>query len=98
MAQFLSIAVTSEGNQLISARGVLLVDSASATATTTTIRYNGGVLLTLDHAAAVAFDVRKAIENALVVAHSVTNAPAVSVSVTMPKAVSGIATAMTIAV
>ena len=90
MAQFLSIPVTDEGNQLISARGVLLVYSASSTATTTEITYTGGQVTTLAHDAAVAFDVRDAIQDAMVLAHSVKNAPDVTISVTMPKAVSGI--------
>ena len=93
MAQFLSIPVTGEGNQLISARGVLLVDSATSTSLTTVITYDGGKATTLTHAAAVAFDVRDAIQDALVLAHKPTNAPDVVVSVTMPKAVSGIAVA-----
>jgi collagenase-like PrtC family protease len=93
MAQFLSIPVTSEGNQLISARGVLLVDSATSTAVTTVLTYDGGKAITLTHAAAVAFDVRDAIQDALVLAHSAGSAPAVTITVTMPKAVSGIAVA-----
>lgn len=93
MAQFLSIPVTGEGKQLISARGVLLVDAASSTSLTTVITYASSKVITLTHAAAVAFDVRNAIQNALVLAHTVNNAPDVVVSVTMPKAVSGIAVA-----
>jgi len=55
MEKFLSIPVTSEGNQLISANNIVLIDAASATATTTVITYAGGKVITLTHAAQVAF-------------------------------------------
>lgn len=66
MEKFLSLPVTSQGNQLISATNVILVDAASATATATTITYAGGKVVTLTHAAQVAFSMRDAIQNAIV--------------------------------
>ena len=92
MEKFLSIAVTSEGNQLISANNVILVDAASATSTTTVITYAGGKAVTLTHAAQAAFDVRNAIQDAIVAALS-TPWQSVAYTVTVPKAVSGIAVA-----
>lgn len=93
MAQFLSIPVTSNGNQLISARGVLLVTAAS---TTTTIAYGSGStgadVVTLTHAAvASANDMRNVIQDALVKAHE--TGPDVVITVTPTVAVSGIAIA-----
>ena len=67
MEKFLSIPVTGQPNQLISATGVVLVEagSDSATATTTLITYQGGKVVTLTHAAQVAFSMRTAIQEAL---------------------------------
>lgn len=92
MAQFLSIPVTGKGNQLISARGVLLVDQASTT--TVTITYGSGStgadVITLTHATqASGVEMRNVIQDALVKAHEV--GPDVVVSVTPTKAVSVIA-------
>jgi hypothetical protein len=68
MEKFLSIPVTSAGNQLVSATNVILVEAASdsATATSTTITYAGGKVVTLTHAAQVAFSMRDAIQAAIV--------------------------------
>jgi hypothetical protein len=68
MEKFLSIPVTSAGNQLVSATNVILVEAAadSATATSTTITYSGGKVVTLTHAAQVAFSMRDAIQDAIV--------------------------------
>lgn len=93
MAQFLSIPVTSNGNQLISARGVLLVTAAS---TTTTIAYGSGStgadVITLTHAAvSTANEMRDIIQDALVKAHE--NSPETVIVVAPTKAVSGIAIA-----
>jgi hypothetical protein len=65
MEKFLSVPVTSQGNQLISATNVILVDSASATATSTAITYAGGKVVTLTHAAQVAFSMRDAIQTGI---------------------------------
>jgi len=71
MEKFISIPVTSQPNQLISADNVILVASglgsanSSGTATTTTITYTGGKVVTLTHAAQVAFSMRTAIQNAI---------------------------------
>jgi hypothetical protein len=48
MEKFLSIPVTSQGNQLVSANNVILVEAASdsATAVTTLITYAGGKVVT----------------------------------------------------
>jgi len=93
MAQFLSIPVTNKGNQLISARGVLLVDQASAT--TTTITYGSGStgadVITLTHASVTGVAMRDVIQNALVKAHE--NGPDVTIVVEPTTAVSGIAIA-----
>lgn len=50
MEKFLSIPVTSEQNQLVSANNVILVEQASTT--TVTIMYAGGKLVTITHATA----------------------------------------------
>ena len=50
MEKFLSIPVTSEQNQLVSANNVILVEQASTT--TVTIAYAGGKVVTLTHATA----------------------------------------------
>jgi hypothetical protein len=71
MEKFLSIPVTSQPNQLISASNVVLVASgagsanSSGTAVTTTITYAGGKVVTLTHAAQVAFSMRTAIQDAI---------------------------------
>lgn len=96
MAQFLSIPVTSEGNQLISARGVLLVEQASTT--TVTITYasgsTGADVITITHATqASGYEMRDVIQDALIAAHAPNQAPKVVIDVTPTKAVSGIAIA-----
>jgi hypothetical protein len=92
MEKFLSIPVTSQGNQLISANNVILVDAASATATSTVVTYANGKVVTLTHAAQVAFNMRDAIQNAIVAALT-TPWQSVTLAVTVPKAVSEIAVA-----
>ena len=96
MAQFLSIPVTSKGNQLISARGVLLVDQASTT--TVTVTYGSGSsftdVITLTHAIqATGYEMRDVIQNALIEAHKAKSSPKVAIVVVPTKAVSGIAIA-----
>lgn len=91
MEKFLSIPVTSAGNQLVSANNVILVEAAadSATAVTTLITYAGGKVVTLTHAAQVAFSMRDAIQAAIAAAlqQSWTH---VVYNVTVPQAVSDI--------
>ncbi len=91
MEKFLSIPVTGQDNQLISAKNVILVEagSDSATATTTLITYSEGKVVTLTHAAQVAFSMRTAIQNAIVAAYT-TPWYEVTYTVTVPQAVSDI--------
>jgi hypothetical protein len=91
MEKFLSIPVTSQGAQLVSANNVILVDtgSDSATATTTLITYAGGKVVTLTHAAQVAFSMKLAIQNAIAAALQ-TSWTNVVYDVTVPQAVSDI--------
>jgi hypothetical protein len=91
MEKFLSIPVTSAGNQLVSANNVILVEagSDSATATTTLITYAGGKVVTLTHAAQVAFSMRNAIQDAITNALG-TSWTHVVYAVTVPQAVSDI--------
>jgi outer membrane lipopolysaccharide assembly protein LptE/RlpB len=96
MAQFLSIPVTSEGNRLISARGVLLV--TQATTTTVTLSYSSGStstdVITITHATqATGYEMRDVIQDALIAAHDVKNNPKVVIVVAPTKDVSGIAIA-----
>ena len=96
MAQFLSIPVTSEGNQLISARNVLLVEQASTTTVTVTYASGstGADILTITHAIqASGYEMRDVIQNALISAHDKKTSPDVIIEVTPTKAVSGIAIA-----
>lgn len=91
MEKFLSIPVTSAGNQLVSANNVILVEagSDSATATTTLINYAGGKVVTITHAAQVAFSMRDAIQAAITAALQ-TSWTNVIYDVTVPQAVSDI--------
>jgi hypothetical protein len=93
MEKFLSIPVTNEQNQLVSANNVILVEQASTT--TVTIAYAGGKVVTLTHATAGAGveTERDAIQAAIVAA---LQSPWYSVSYqvdNLPFAVSGIAVA-----
>jgi hypothetical protein len=67
MEKFLSIPVTGQANQLVSANNIILIEagSDSATATTTLINYAGGKVVTLTHAAQVAFSMRTALQDAV---------------------------------
>jgi hypothetical protein len=91
MEKFLSIPVTGQANQLVSANNVILVEAAadSATAVTTTITYAGGKVVTITHAAQVAFDMRTAIQNAIVAART-TSWTKVVYTFVSPRAVSDI--------
>lgn len=91
MEKFLSIPVTSQGKQLVSANNVILVEAAgdSATAVTTLITYAGGKIVTLTHAAQVAFSMKLAIQNAIAAALQ-TSWTNVVYDVSVPQAVSDI--------
>ena len=91
MEKFLSIPVTSAGNQLISATNVVLVESGSENpvGTTTVITYQGGRVVTLTHAAQVAFSMRNAIQDAII-ASLQTPWTNVVYDVTVPQAVSDV--------
>jgi hypothetical protein len=91
MEKFLSIPVTGSGNVLISATNVVMVETAldSATAVTTLVTYQGGKVVTLTHAAQVAFSMRNAIQNAIM-ASLQTSWTNVVYDVTVPQAVSDI--------
>lgn len=91
MEKFLSIPVTSSGNILISATNVVMVEAAadSATAVTTLITYQGSKVVTITHAAQVAFSMRDAIQNAIMAALQ-TSWTNVVYDVTVPQAVSDI--------
>ena len=96
MDKFLSIPVTNEQNQLVSANGIALVEQASTT--TVVITYRSGLATTLTHATAGAGDEtqRDAIQNAIVsVLKQKQNAPTKQVD-NLPYAVSGVATALLI--
>jgi len=92
MEKFLSIPVTNEQNQLVSANGILLVEQA--TVGTTTITYLSGKVTTLTHANVPAGSEaqRDAVQNAIVAALQ-TPWKEVAYAVTLPYAVSGIAVA-----
>ena len=71
MAKFLSIPVTSEGNQLVSADNIKLIEQASTT--TVTIVYGGAAaqdVITITHATqASGQEMRDVIQDAVVSAH-----------------------------
>lgn len=93
MEKFLSIPVTSEQNQLVSANNVILVEQASTT--TVTIMYAGGKLVTITHAAAGAgVETERDVIQAAIVAALQTPWYTVSYQVSnLPFAVSGITVA-----
>jgi len=92
--KYLNIPVTGNGNKLVSITGVKLItqDAESGTAVTTLIDYVDGTTTTLTHAAAVAFDMRDALENAMATALA-TGWQSVVHDFTSPKAVSSIVNA-----
>lgn len=103
MEKFISIPVTNEQRQLVSAVGIALVEQASTT--TVTITYHSGLITTITHAAAGAGveTERDAIQNAIAAALATPwNQPVYLVGSTvgyqsspsLPFAVSGIATAL----
>lgn len=92
MSKFISVPVTGEGNQYVSLSGVKLVDAATATSLTTVISYIDGTATTLTHAAQVAFNMRDAIQDAIIAAQQ-DKWTKVLYDFTAPVAVSGIANA-----
>ena len=69
MAKFLSIPVTDEQNQLVSADDIVLIEQGSTT--TVVINYQGGKINTVTHAAAAASneDMRDYIQDSVILAH-----------------------------
>jgi hypothetical protein len=93
MEKFLSIPVTNEQSQLVSANDIKLIEQGSTT--TVVITYGGGKVTTITHGASSSGveEMRDAIQNA-VVAALITPWQSVAFAVTgLPKAVSGIAIA-----
>jgi hypothetical protein len=92
MEKYLSIPVTSKGNQLISCNGILSVYSATATGADVVITYKSGTTATITSANQVNFDMRNQIQDeiALALATGWTN---VSREVSPVKTVSGIVVA-----
>jgi hypothetical protein len=70
MEKYLKIPVTGKGSRLVSISGVKTIMQAAqaATAVTTLIEYNDGTTTTITHAAAAAFDMRIALEDAMTLA------------------------------
>ncbi len=92
MEKYLSIPVTSAGNQLISCNGVISVSSSGATATTVVVTYKSGTTATITSAGQVNYDMRNQIQNELALALA-TGWTSVSREVSPVKAVSGIVVA-----
>ena len=93
MAKFLSIPVTDEQKQLVSADDVVLCEQASAT--TTTIAYQGGKVVTLTHAnvGANVESMRDYIQDSIVLAQQQPWHQVKYECDALPEAVSGIAVA-----
>jgi len=88
MEKYLKIP-TSTRAQLVSCSNVVHVASSSATATSTRVDYTDGTTATIAHAAAVNYDVRDALSNAIIAARQ-TSWTQVEFLVDMPKLASGI--------
>jgi len=93
MEKFLSIPVTNEQSQLVSANGIILIEQASTT--TVTLTYAGGKVVTITHATAGSGDEteRDAIQNAVIAALQTSWTHVLSPVTNLPYAVSGIAVA-----
>ena len=94
MEKFLSIPVTDEQTQLVSANGIILIEQASAT--TTTIQYGGGKVVTITHSttgASTTESMRDAIQAAVVNALQTPWTNVAYLVSGLPCAVSGIAVA-----
>jgi len=90
MEKFLSIPVTGQQDQLVSATDIKLIKQASTT--TVTITYGGGKVVTITHATAGAGDrtQRDAIQSAVIAAlQTVWNRAAYQIA-SLPYAVSGV--------
>jgi len=87
MEKFISIPVTTTGNQLISSNHVLAVIS-TATGTTTTITYLSGKVVTITTAAQTNYSVRDAIQNAIAASAAITWSEPVYVISSLPVACS----------
>lgn len=92
MEKYLSVPVTSLGNQLVSVAGVKLIDEATATSTTTTIHYIDGTVTTLTHDADTGYSMLLALQAAMNTALQTSWKDLVH-PVKVPKAVSNIANA-----
>lgn len=88
MEKYLKIPASSR-TQLVSCSNVAHVYSASAAAVETRVDYTDGTTATIAHAAAVAFDVRDALSNAIIAARQ-TSWTQVEFLVDMPKLASAI--------
>lgn len=93
MEKFLSIAVTNEQTQLVSANDIKLIEQGSTT--TVVITYGGGKVTTITHAAlgSGVETMRDAIQNAVVAAQQQAWYNVVYNVTNLPVAVSGIAIA-----
>ena len=93
MAKFLSIPVTNEQKQLVSADGVILLEQASTS--TVTIAYRGGKVVTVTHAALGANieSMRDYLQDSIVLAQQQPWHQVKYECDALPKAVSGIAVA-----
>ena len=91
MEKFLSIPVTEQGNQLVSANNVISVEASEddGKSKATLITYAGGKIVTLTHAAQVAFSMKLAIQNAIAAALQ-TSWKNVVYDVSVPQAVNNI--------
>jgi hypothetical protein len=93
MEKYLKISTSSRPAanpyQLVSCSNVAHVYSASATATSTRVDYTDGTTATIAHAAAVGFDVRDAISDAIIAARQ-TSWTQIEYLVDMPKVATGI--------
>jgi hypothetical protein len=96
MEKFLSIPVTDQQNQLLSATGIVLISQASTTTVTVNYKSSTGTdVVTITHATAGAGDetMRDAIQNAIVRALSTSWTNVAFQVDNLPYAVSGIAIA-----
>jgi hypothetical protein len=96
MEKFLSIPVTDQQNQLLSATGIVLISQASTTTVTVNYKSSTGTdVVTITHATAGAGDetMRDAIQNAIVRALSTSWTNVAFQVENLPYAVSGIAIA-----
>ena len=93
MAKFLSIPVTNEQKQLVSADGVILLEQASTS--TVTIAYGGGKVVTVTHAASAAGseEVRDYLQDSIVFAQQQPWHQVKYECDALPQAVSGITVA-----